>query len=215
MAKAKIEFQAQDVWAAACAAQRINGAYIKAANKNMYGVVEPEGTPNRQVMMNLLTAAPQDILQEDGEQGGEVRRYYQALTFKTLKGGRLNVFDNTAMEISNQETITSFLHIAVMASLPSCHARAVTRDEGNRKINWADGGFIGNIGDKINLNIEVVKSVFSFNYNVNFVTGMTEQNQVVFFSYREKMEAGSKVTVKGTIKAHRDNSTQLTRVKVV
>jgi len=215
MAKTKIEFQAQDAWAAACAAQRINGAYIKAATKNMYGVVEPEGTPNREVMMNLLTVAPQDILQEDREQGDEVRRYYQALTFKTLKGGRLNDFDNTAMEISNQETITSFLHIAVMASLPSCHARAVIRDEGNRKINWANGGLIGNIGDKINLNIEVVKSVFSFKYNVNFVTGMTEQSQVVFFSYREKMEAGSKVTVKGTIKAHRDNSTQLTRVKVI
>jgi len=215
MAKLKIEFSAVDAWAAACAAQRVNGSYVKVADKNMYGVVPTEAKPNRELMFGFLTTNPEGILQEDREQGEVVRRYYQGLEFKALKN-RLSDFEHQAMKIASEEVITSFLHIAVMASLPSGHARAVARDDANRRINWATGGLIGTVGDKVTLNLEVVKSIYSVNYNVHFITGVTEKSEVVFFSYREKMEQGNKVTVRGTIKAHRDNSTtQLTRTKVL
>jgi hypothetical protein len=57
--------------------------------------------------------------------------------------------------------------------------------------------------------------VFSQQWNVFFVTGITSSDQVVFFSYREAIPAGTTIVAQGTVKAHRDNSTQLNRVKVV
>jgi hypothetical protein len=47
------------------------------------------------------------------------------------------------------------------------------------------------------------------------VTGITDKNQAVFFSYKDGMNAGKRVKVAGTVKAHRDDSTQLNRVKVI
>jgi len=216
MAKAnKIEFQASDVWAAACAAQRVNGSYVKPAQKNMYGVMPTNGTPNRELLMGFLTTNPEEITQADRDQAEVVRRYYQALEFSIIKGKSLSDFDRSALKAATQDSITSFLDIAVIASLPSCHERAVVRDSANQRVTWAKGGFIGKVGDKVTIDIEVVKSVYSVNYNVHFVTGITEQEQVVFFSYREPIVRGTKIQVCATVKAHRDNSTQLTRTKVL
>jgi hypothetical protein len=37
----------------------------------------------------------------------------------------------------------------------------------------------------------------------------------VFFSYRERHDAGSWIAIKGTVKAHRPDATQLSRVRVI
>ena len=116
-----INLQATDVWAAACAAQRINGAYLKI-------VEEGKNTEtNRQIMDNFI--ANTDLITEaDREQGELVRTYYKGLTFKILQGKKLNDFDNTAMVIANRDVIESTYDVAVIASLPSCYERAVKRD---------------------------------------------------------------------------------------
>jgi hypothetical protein len=203
-----LNLQASDVWGAACAAQRINGAYLKT-------IEDGKNTEtNRQIVDNFL--ANTDLITEaDREQGEAVRRYYKGLTFKILQGKKLNDFDNTAMVIANRDVIESNYDVAVIASLPSCYERAVKRDNLNRKIEGASGGFIGRIGEKIKINIEVIRSVFSQQWGVYFVTGITAEDQVVFFSYRDAIPAGKLVIAQGTVKAHRDNSTQLNRVKVV
>ncbi len=203
-----LNLQASDVWGAACAAQRINGAYLKT-------IEDGKNTEtNRQIVDNFL--ANTDLITEaDREQGEAVRRYYKGLTFKILQGKKLNDFDNTAMVIANRDVIESNYDVAVIASLPSCYERAVKRDNVNSRVEGARGGFIGRIGEKIKLNIEVVRSVFSQQWGVYFVTGITTEDQVVFFSYRDAIPAGKLVIAQGTVKAHRDNSTQLNRVKVV
>ena len=203
-----LNLQASDVWAAACAAQRINGAYLKT-------IEDGKNTEtNRQIVDNFL-ANTDLISQADREQGETVRRYYKGLTFKILQGKKLNDFDNTAMVIANRDVIESNYDVAVIASLPSCYERAVKRDNVNGRIDGARGGFVGSVGDKVKLNIEVVRSVFSQQWGVYFVTGITPEDQVVFFSQRDAIPAGKLVIAQGTVKAHRDNSTQLNRVKVV
>jgi hypothetical protein len=62
--------------------------------------------------------------------------------------------------------------------------------------------------------LEVLKCIFSNKYNVHFVTGVTPADEVVFFSYKENIPVGQNIIVNGTVKAHRDNSTQLSRVKL-
>jgi hypothetical protein len=105
--------------------------------------------------------------------------------------------------------------IAVTASLPSCHRRAVQRDQANAKVDFARGGLIGEVGSKVKLTVEVVRCVFSQQYGVFFVTGITAEDQPVFFAFKKQVNMGDKMTVQGTVKVHRDNTTQLNRVKVI
>lgn len=203
-----LNLQASDVWAAACAAQRINGAYLKT-------IEEGKNTEtNRQIVDNFLKNT--DLITDtDREQGEEVRAYYKGFTFKILQGKALNDFDNTAMVIANRDLIESNYDLAVITSLPASYARAVARDQVNNKIEFASGGFLGSVGEKVSVNIEVLRSVFSVQWGVFFITGITEQDQVVFFSYKNGVDVGEKLRVMGTIKAHRDRSTQLNRAKIL
>lgn len=209
--KPTVNFQADNVWSAACAAQRINGSYVKIVPvENSEYITET----NRQIIDNFL--ANTDLITEaDREQGETVRKYYKGLTFKILQGKKLSDFDNTAMVIANRDVIESTYDVAVIASLPSCHERAVKRDNDTRKLENASGGFIGCVGDKVRVNVEVVRSSFSQQYNTYFVSGVTTDDQAVFFSYRNGIEAGKLIIAEGTVKRHGDNITQLNRVKVI
>jgi hypothetical protein len=203
-----LNLQADDVWAAACAAQRINGAYLKT-------IEEGKNTEtNRQIMDNFI-ANTDMITEADREQGQLVRTYYKGFTFKILQGKKLSDFDNTAMVIANRDVIESTYDIAVIASLPSCQERAVKRDNINRKLENASGGFIGRVGDKVKVNVEVVRCVFSQQWMTHFVSGVTTDDQAVFFAHKQPINIGKLIIAEGTVKAHRDNSTQLNRVKVI
>lgn len=204
------EYNADDVWAASCAAQRINGSYVKYVD-----VVEtPKLETNRQIIDKFL-ADTSLITEEDREQAHKVRSYYKGMTFKILQGKKLGEFDNNAMVIANSEVIDTTYSVAVIASLPSCYERSVKRDNDDRRIENTRGGFIGRIGEKVKVNVEVVRSIYSQQWNVYFVSGITPDDQAVFFSYKQPINTGRLINIQGTVKAHRDNSTQLNRVKLV
>jgi hypothetical protein len=211
--KPVLNYNANDVWAAACQAQQVNGSYVKIST-----LTEDQLTTgvrsNREIIVSLMENAT-EILDENYEQGLKVRQYYQGLTFKVLKGIKLNDFDNNVMLISNRDVITENFDLAVIASLPNSYVRAVARDNVDQRIKFATGGYISKPGLKATLiKLEVLKSIFSHRYNVNFITGVTPADEVVFFSYKESIPVGQNIIVNGTVKAHRDNSTQLSRVKL-
>ena len=208
-----LNFNADDVWSAACAAQRINGAYVKLSmlSESDKGLNK---LSNRQMVESLLVDTF-NITDEDREQGKKVRAFYQALTFKILQGKQLSEFDNTAMLLANRNVITSNYDLAVICSLPSCYERGVVRQSVDQRISFARGGFIGQVGNKVSTSIEVLRSVYSHSYNVNFVTGINSDDQVVFFAYKKELEVGKIFDIYGTVKGQRDNTTQLNRVKVI
>ena len=73
-----INLQANDVWSAACAAQRINGSYVK------YVPDGEQGETNRQIIDNFLNNT--DLITEaDREQGELVRKYYRGLDRKSTR----------------------------------------------------------------------------------------------------------------------------------
>jgi hypothetical protein len=210
--KVVLNLNADDVWAAACQAQRINGAYVKQS-----AWTETDATyrlSNRQLTEQFL-ADTTTITDEDREQSKKVRAFYQAFTFKILQGKHLSEFDNNAMVISNRDTITSTYDLAVISSLPSCYERGVKRQTVDQRVNFATGGLIGTVGKKVSTSIEVLRSAFSHTYNVNFITGINSDDQVVFFAYKKELEVGKMYDIYGTVKGHRDNTTQLNRVKVI
>jgi hypothetical protein len=211
--KPVLNLNADDVWGAAVAAQRINGAYVKLS---MLSESDPNTNrqSNRQIVEGLL-ADPRMITAEDYEQGKKVRSFFQAYTFKILQGKHLSEFDNNAMVISNRDVITSTYDLAVIASLPSCYERGVVRQSVDQRVSFAQGGFIGQLGKKVSTSVEVLRSMYSHTYNVNFITGITSDDQVVFFAYKKELEVGKMYDIYGNVKGHRDNTTQLNRVKVI
>lgn len=203
--QAPIDVDANDVWAAACSAIRINGDYIKFAGDSVES--------NRTLVLNHI-ANPSLIQDQDRELGEQIRRYYKALTFKILKGIKLSEFENNAMIIANSDRINTTYQLAVICSLPASYIRSVKRDTIANRMRFAEGGYIGNTGEKHTCEIEVLRTVFSQQWNVYFVSAVTDKDQAIFFSYKESLESGDKFKIVGTVKGHRDNLTQLNRVKI-
>ena len=208
--KPVLNLNADDVWAAACAAQRTNGAYI-----NAYQLVENGQRPNREIMTQAIENTSL-ITDADREEGKVVRQHFKGLTFKILQGIKINDFENTAMLIANRDVITDSYDLAVIASLPGCYARDKKRNEINNRVRFASGGFIGRVGDKVTRNdVEVLRCLYSQQWNTYFVTCLTADDEAIFFSYKKEVAAGTKLNIQGTVKAHREDSTQLNRVKVI
>ena len=203
-----LNIKAEDAWGAACQAYRLNQGYIK------IDAAAPTGETNRKLVMNLL-ADPRMITTEDYEQGKLVRSFFHGYTFKILKGIKLSEFDNTAMLIANRDIIDTGFDIAVLTSLPATYERGMKRQTVDQRISFATGGYIDYVGAKVSPSVEVLKSVFSRTWNTHYITGITSDDQVLFFAYKEPLEVGKMYDLYGTVKAHRDNSTQLNRVKVI
>ena len=210
-----------NVWGAACAAQRINGSYVKETqhqfdeNTNTMVVVKQR---NRDVMSDIL-ANPALLTVEDIAQGQECRKFLQQdITLRGLKG-RLTEFDTAVSKtvaVSEEfDSVTHKYELAVVASLPASHQRSLARQEVDSRVRQTAGGYVGAPDAKIDLDVEVVSANYSQSYGIFWVTAITQDNQAVFFSYKSKLTTGSWIQIKGTIKAHRDGKTQLNRVKVI
>ena len=204
----KQKWTSELVWAAAYAAQRVNGNYVKTA----YG---SDGKKSNREIINSLLLEPSLITKEDIAGGELVRTHYRGLMFKVLAQGRLNDFENTAMLIANKDVIDSNYDIAVVASLPSCYQRDSKRSADTEKIRDTRGGYVGTVGDKISTNVKILGSTYSQKWAVWYVTAITDADQAILFGYRESLDEGKVVAIKGTVKSHRsDNITQLNRVKI-
>ena len=201
--------EADRVWALAVIAYRTNNGYIKALAPDIKAHMT-----NRQIIEDMLKNNTA-INDSDLEEGRKVRQYFKALTFKVIEGKNLTPFLQSAMQLADKEQITDNLGIATIASLPATYAKMTERDNTDRKIKWAQGGFVGTIGDKTKQTVEIIKQMWSQNWNTYYITGINDKDQVLFFAYKNNIEIGSCVTIEGVVKAHRDNSTQLNRVKVI
>ena len=210
-----------NVWGAACAAQRINGSYVKETqhrfdeDTNTTVVVKQR---NRDIMADIL-ANPAILTVEDIAQGQECRKFLeQDITLRGLKG-RLTEFDTAiskTVAVSEEfDTVTHKYELAVVASLPASHQRSLARQDVDSRVRQTAGGYVGAVDIKVDLDVEVVSANYSQSYGIFWVTAISADNQAVFFSYRSKLTTGSWIHVKGTVKAHRDGKTQLNRVKIV
>ena len=215
-----VKYTVSDVWAAACAADRVNGGYFKECVFEYTDNQPPKMVKdkNRHIMMHFL-ANPDRLLVEDVERGEHCRKFLENdLVFRALKG-KTTEFDNAVKKVlAVQDRFDSHNHkyeLAIVACLPASVERSELRQASESRVQFAQGGLIGKPGDKIQAQIEVLNSNYSKQYNIYWVRGITEADQAVFFSSREAYDTGTHLTIRGTVKAHRDNLTQLNRVKVL
>ncbi len=221
---ASTKYSVSDVWAAACAAQRINGGYFKEyVYEHLDG--QPLSQPpaivkrkNRDVMMEFL-ADPARLTVDDVVRGEHCRTFLQNdLTFRSLKN-KIGEFDSAIKKVLAVQTqFDSYHHkyeLAIVACLPQSVEKSELRQASESRVKFSTGGLLGEVGDKIDANVEVLNSQYSKQYNIYWVRAVTEADQPVFFSSKQSYDPGTTLTIKGTVKAHKENLTQLNRVKVL
>jgi hypothetical protein len=213
MGKVVYDFPVELVFAASAQAAINNGMkYVKT-------IIEEEDKfhrTNRSYMDEYLRD-PSQLSDKAYELGAEIRRYYQSYTMKILVKEKLHSFDAEAMKIASLEKITSPYQIAVICSLPTSYQKAVERDNIENRIKFAQGGHAGVVGETVQLEVEVLKRVWSSNYQVWYLTGITTNDEVVFFPFRDCVQLGITLKIKCKVKAHRDRDslTQLSGVRLI
>jgi hypothetical protein len=211
-------FPVDQVWGAAAAAQRINGDYVKEARYQWDEVNQVQTLVtrrNRDIMTELLDQ-PHNITAQDIEAGQQAREWLRDdLMLRAIKN-RLTEFDQSVRKVLDvADNFDSYLHrleLAVVACLPASHQRGLKRQDQEQRMRQASGELVGQPGNKVSLRGEVVKANFSQHYGVWFITVIDTDNRAVFFSYRNQLAVGTVVDLRGTVKAHRDGTTQLNRV---
>jgi hypothetical protein len=200
-----------DVFAAACAANRVNGGYLKYTETN-----DESGTSKlaNKVLIRQFLDGTFDVRDSDREQGEKVMQHCRSLTFKLLSDKRLSEFEQNMLSIVEKETLDSNYDIAIVSSLPNTYNRSDYRRAVDTRIRETEGVF-GTVGERVQVTAEVVKSYFSDQWGTHFITAITDDNKQVFFAYKQSLTVGDNINIDGKVKAHRDNSTQLNYVKMV
>jgi hypothetical protein len=210
-------FTSDQVWGLAVAADRINEGYFK---EPVWSTPEdatpPKVIKNANKLMvkqwlrtNNFTAASE----ADIDKGREVRNYFNGFLLKQISG-KINEFEQQALRIAQMDEFTgkNMLEFAVVSCLPSVMIRDQSRNELAREVRGSTQ-LQGAVGDKIQGEIEVVKSYYSKDYNKYRITAKLVDSFVDFW-YNTNLEAGTRLSIKAKIKSVRgDNTTQLNFVK--
>jgi hypothetical protein len=214
-----VAWTAETVWAAAASAHRINGGeYLKdpefARDDQGLWTQQVLHPRNRDVMKQALDD-DSVITEADRDLGCRARDWLsKSIMMKTLKGTVLSEFEQGLQRAVALEEFDEWgcrYELALVASQIRAYEQAVQLEAAMEGISAEP---IGEIGAKVDTDFTVVKSVYSQNFGVFFITGITADKRAVFFSYRDRLANGHQCRVRGTVKAHRENSTQLNRVRI-
>ena len=207
----RTSYNTADVFAAACAANRVNGGYLKYTETN-----DESGTSKlaNKILIRQFLDGTFDVRDGDREQGEKVMQHCRSLTFKLLTDKRLSDFEQNMLSIVEKETLDSNYDIAIVSSLPNTYNRSEYRRAVDTRIRETEGVF-GTVGERVQVTAEVVKSYFSDQWGTHFITAITDDNKQVFFAYKQSLTVGDNINIDGKVKAHRDNATQLNYVKMV
>jgi len=214
---ADVAVSAEVVWAAAAYADRVNdGEYRKEPE---YRVIEDRITdevvrqPNKIHMWQAIRDTNL-ITDSDTETGRRALDYVRkSLVIKGLKGN-MSEFDQALSHVVEME---QFLTAADRYEIALVTSQIRAWREGTRMdavLADVDRTPVAAVGERVQLDVTVVKAVYSTNYNVYFITAKTDSNQMVLFSYRERRPVGERLRIRGAVKAHRADATQLNRVRI-
>ena len=207
-----------DVFAAAAAAHRINGEYLKNDDITVYDdgneySHKVNRIANKKLARQFLNEQS-NILDEDRAMAEKVMQYCRGLTFKLLTDKRLSEFEATMLTIVEKQTTDSNYDIAVVSSLPASYERSIARAAQNIRLRENAGCIEAPVGSKIEMDIEVVRCNYSNEWGVFYVTAIADAG-VVFFAQQNIIDVDSKIRIKGKVKRHKEDRTQLSHVKVL
>ena len=208
-----MQFTAEQVWACAAAAQRINGGYLKEDQRDHHtGLVVK--TANKLLVKDWLrTNDYSQITAADTAEGIRARNHFKSYTLLAI-AGRLNEFQETAMKLAAKEEFTGrdMYDFAVISCLPSVSVRDAANAELKREI-YTSEQLHGAEGDRIQGEVTVINTRFNPDYNKHKIRGRMGESFVDFWFGQELK---GELRIKGKVKVQRGNkTTQLNYVKIV
>lgn len=206
------EFPTQQVLELACAAQRINGAYIK-EDAPVYSedgaFMYIKHTNKMQMLCTLLpnnwTADPKDspmplrVLPEDVTLAEEIKRHFRKFMFGAIEGE--NDFQTNINTILSSDTVKQN-QFGYVACLPSVYVRDIAQTKVKRAAQQVEEGHLAEIGIQLkDLDAEIISSVKSKNfegYNIDAIIN----NRMVSWLNKTNLNLGACVIVKAKVKDH-------------
>jgi hypothetical protein len=221
------EYPTQQILELACAAQRVNGSYVK-ESESVYaddGVLMYTKYPNKVLMMYTLdtTLVIPDlkalkVLPEDIAQAEEIQKYYKRLMFAAIDGS--NEFLTNVNSILNSETVKEN-QFGYVACLPSVQARDATHLKVKKAARQVEDGFLGAEGETLtDLDCEILEVIKSKNFEGWNICAIIN-NKMASWMSQKKLVTGPCVIVKAKVKAqgkhwkHENDETRLNYVKAV
>lgn len=198
------------LWSAACTAYRINAGYLKVPEKSGDKIIKPT---NREIVRIALYDHSL-ITDRDREAAQTCRRYMTNTTTMSALKGDLSEWGRITARICQLDTITSQYDLSVITAMPQSEFKARQRETVEGRLAQCASGTVGHVGDKVELEAEIVRNTYSSKFNTWFVTAITRGNFQIHFAYRESVASGTQAKISGTVKRHTDRSTQLNRVKM-
>jgi hypothetical protein len=210
-------FTAEQVWACAAAAQRINGAYLKEDQWACTGVDQAkfQRLSNKNMVKKWLRENDfVDLIEEDYAAGRSYRDHFKGYTLLAI-AGKLNDFQKSAYKVAVKEEFTGrdMYDFSVISCLPSVASRELTKAEIRRGILETGEQLQGAVGDTIQGDITVMGSWYSKEYNRYKIQARMGESFVDFW-FGEDLSGERRIKAK--IKQHRDDlTTQLNYVKLL
>lgn len=210
--KPVVMYSTDSVFVAAAAAYRING------NEYITGITADEVArarlPNKLVLRSVIENTT-EITDADREAGAKIREYLKTYLFKIVAGAHLNEFDSKALSLATVEEISE-RDLGYVAYYPVVYERAQQQQSVDERLFNCGAEYVGEIGSKVTVTGEVVKSIYSAKWATTYVTLITDNNLAVRFAHSLSPAVGSRVTISGKVKEHGDRFvTKLNFVKFI
>lgn len=226
------EYSVQEVLELACAAQRVNGEYIK---QDLYFDFDEENKIQRKKFTNRALMAfalgidsqmwsecpPENrpplirITQEDKDLADTIRHYFRRLIFSAIADD--NSFESNVNQILNSESIAPN-NFGFIACLPSVHQRYIASSKVNKASNTCDASYVGSVGEHIaDRDCEIIEVFKSKNFEAFNITAIID-NMMVSWMSKFEPQVGPAVVVRAKIKelsTHYRNSNPVTRLNYV
>jgi hypothetical protein len=209
------EFQVQTVLELACAAQRVNGEYLKESQS----VYDAEGkflyVKNTNKILMLVTLSPSiwtadpatqplplKVSEEDKVQAETVQKYFRKFMFGAIAGE--NEFQTEVNAILSSDTIKTN-KFGFVACLPSVMERDEARTKIKKTLRDCDNEALADV-DKtvVNLDCEIIEVKRSNNFDAWNINAIINNKIVSWFS-KVELKTGPCVVQKAKVKSHGEN----------
>jgi hypothetical protein len=222
------EFPTQQVLELACAAQRVNGTYLK-ESENVWandGVFLFTKHTNKMLMLftldhTLWTADPKDapmplkVLPEDTVLADEIKKHFRKFMFSAIEGE--NDFQTNINTILSSDTVKQN-QFGYVACLPSVYIRDVAQTKVKKAARTVEEGCLAEIGTQLkDLDAEIISSMKSKNFE-GFNIDAIINNKMVSWMNKTSLELGPCVIVKAKVKdcnKHWKHGNDVTRLHYV
>lgn len=207
-----VAFDSADIWAAAVYAQRINKGYFKEDQFNPDGDCIKEA--NRTLARNALALGGK-ITVEDRVKGAEVRKFISSRLMVTAITRKLNDFQQS---LSKAVALDEFIIpqdrmlVGIVNSQIAMYERAMKEEALTKDSVY---GTFGKIKERVDVELKPVARFWLTDWGTFRYNSITTDGYKTSFYYREKLEIGDAVKVRGTVTKHTNDTTTINRVKVL